>query len=627
MICNFILGLRGSGKTTKLYENIFAALNEGKKAYLILPEQATFYHEKNIDIFRNGRSLWNLEITSFRRLAEKHIYRPVLTPLGQHLSLYRSIQSNREKFESFKVKDISPGLVDSTLSAIEEVLMNSLSSESLREKATELEAGEYSGDLPKKLRDIALILESVNDDNKEKIFDGNLLLKSFGKLLQEKDPFENSVFFFDDFSDFTAVEYDLISIFMELNIPLDFTFLWQEKDMTFDKTDKAIKKIEALAVANGIDVHRQILPNNGNHDAIGFLAANCLECKGSYPDPVETVKIFHSTEPSGEVEAIAREIRSLLARGYSSKDIVVDFRDIEPYSSHIKEIFPLYNIDYYMDDPISLQNDPAFFYASALVRVVEERWSYSAVFALIKSGLFPMDSGDCDEFENYCLAHAVKGSGLKGTQSLTYAGERENVDLEKINEIRNAMRDFLLPFTEALEKAETVLDYAVVIWDFLGKSRADNVLNQWRNQQEASGDLLKATELEASLVNLAELLDQIVLAFGSEKFNIHEFAEVFRMGCKVQEMRTIPQNTSAVEINILGQSRPAASKVVFLAGVNEGSFPNYASVEGFFNRNDRDILAENEVFWSRSRKFFFDNENLLMYQGLSQATEKLYLSY
>lgn len=625
MTCKFILGGRGSGKTYTLYEEIFKALSTEKRVYLILPEQATFYHEKNIEKYRRDRSLWNLEITSFRRLSQNHVHRPVLEPLGQHLALYRSILKNKEDFQSFTVKEISPGLVDSTLRAVEEVLMNSLEPEDIKAKSRDLENVGSSGDLAKKLKDIALIMEDIK--GREKLFDGNLLLKAFKESLAVNNPFEDSLFFFDDFSDFTAVEYQLIEEFLDLAIPLTFSFLCQEGNEVFAKTQKAVNLIESLATANDSPVRKIILPPREAPEDLRCLGAGFLDDPGEYSGKCESINIFHGLGPAGEVEGIAREICRLKEAGYANGDIALNFRDINPYLPHIKEIFPLYNIDYYLDDPISLQNDPVFHYAGALLGLVTEGWSYSSVFSLVKSGLFPISPKDCDEFENYCLAHGVKGKGFKGEQDLTYIGERENVDLESINGIRRYLRDFLLPFAERLKSAKDAPGYSVVIWDFIKTSQADIRLDEWRREQEEAGNLLQATALEASLMRLGELLDQIVLAFGDEPMTVQAFEEIFTMGCRIQKLRTIPQSADAVEINILGQSRPAAGKVSFLAGVNEGVFPNYSSVEGFFNRNDRDILAEDEGFWSRSRSFFYHNENLLMYQGLTQAQEKLYISY
>lgn len=625
MTCKFILGSRGSGKTYNVYQEIFTALATKKKVYLILPEQATFYHEKNIESYRQGRSIWNLEITSFRRLSEKHVHRGVLEPLGQRLALYRSILNNKDKFESFTVKEISPGLVDSILKALEEVLMNSLEPEEVKAKIKELSNREYSGDVVKKLKDIALIIDDIK--GREKIFDGNLLLKAFKEVLSVNNPFEDSLFFFDDFSDFTAVEYELIGQLIALNIPLTFSFLWQADNPIFAKTQKAINLIESLATANDAPVRKTVLPAREVREELRFLAVNFLEGAGEYSSKADAVNMFHGLGPAGEIEGIAREICHLKEDGYINRDIALNFRDINPYLPYIKEVFPLYNIDYYLDDPVSLQNDPLFHYAGALLRLVTEGWSYSSVFSLAKSGLFPMSAQDCDEFENYCLAHGIKGKGFSGQRELTYIGERENVDLKYINSIRNSLRDFLLPLVKRLKLGKTAADYSVVIWDFIKASEADILLDKWRREQEEAGNLLQATALEASLVRLGELLDQIVLAFGNDPMTVQDFEEIFTMGCRIQKLRTIPQSTDAVEINILGQSRPAACKVSFLAGVNEGVFPNYSSVEGFFNRNDRDILAEEENFWSRSRSFFYHNENLLMYQGLSQAQDKLYISY
>ncbi len=629
MSCKFIVGGRGSGKTKEIYAEIFAALQkEKKKVFLIVPEQSTFYHEKNIDVQRQGRSLWNLEITSFRRLAEKTVAEPVLSPLGQHLALYRCLTCHKDKFLSFKINEISPGFIDAVLSAIEEILINDLSSDDLRDKAEELSNSDLAGDLPKKLMDTAIILDYIKENSKEANFDGNLLLKKFSdSLVMSGDGLKDTLFFFDDFSDFMAIEYDIIEKLVKLGIPLTFSFMLEPGRGQFRKSLKAMERIESIAAAYSYPVEKMNLSKTVGDRAIIFLADNCLGSEVPYCANSDAINIFHSDEIAGEIEGIAREICQLKEQGYKNSDISLSFRDITSYLPHIKEVFQLYNLDFYIDEPVSLQNNPVFLYSLSLLRLVADKWSYASVFALLKSGFFPLAQDECDELENYCLAHGIKGKAFYGDTPLTYIGSREEVDLEKINHLRDSVRDFLMPFQEKLKRAETAKDYAAVIWDFLAASEVDSTLEIWCSEREKRGDILKATELSSSLTSLAELLSQMVIAFNKEKLSLKAFYEILAMGCQVQKLRTIPQRVNDIEINVLGQSRPAAAKVVFIGGVNEGIFPNYTCVEGFFNRNDREILGRSEDFWYRNKKFFYDNENSLMYQGISRAQEKLYLSY
>ena len=334
MTCKFITGSRRSGKTEKLYEDIFAALAQGtKKVYLILPEQSTFYHEKNLEKYRRGRSVWDLEITSFRRLAEKFVPTPLLSPLGQQLTLFQALNSHKDEFQSFQVKDISPGLVDAALSAVEEALLNSLTAESLREKAASIREDGVAGDLPKKLLDLALLLSEIESQgNSQGVFDGNLLLKFFLTTLEKGNILQDSLLFFDDFSDFTTVEYSIIQSFLRLDLDLCFAFTYCPGDIKFRKVAQAIEGITKMAQAERRQVTRIALETERENTPLTYLAKHCLG--GGKPFSGKNnneVTLFHGSEPAGEIEGIAREICRLKEQGYSTSDICVNFRDIVPY--------------------------------------------------------------------------------------------------------------------------------------------------------------------------------------------------------------------------------------------------------------------------------------------------------
>ena len=59
MVCEFILGRRGSGKTEALYDKMMTRLSEQRgKVHLVLPEQATFLHEKRIATLPEIEAFW-----------------------------------------------------------------------------------------------------------------------------------------------------------------------------------------------------------------------------------------------------------------------------------------------------------------------------------------------------------------------------------------------------------------------------------------------------------------------------------------------------------------------------------------------------------------------------------------
>ena len=66
---NFIIGVKGSGKTAKAHEILGKSVKNGEKAMLIVPKQFTFQSDKRILELLGPRLACEVEVLSFSRLA------------------------------------------------------------------------------------------------------------------------------------------------------------------------------------------------------------------------------------------------------------------------------------------------------------------------------------------------------------------------------------------------------------------------------------------------------------------------------------------------------------------------------------------------------------------------------
>ncbi|MGI5873306.1 MAG: PD-(D/E)XK nuclease family protein [Bacillota bacterium] len=626
MTCQLITGRRNTDRTAALYDCLFNGLDSGKRVFLILPEQATFLHERQIEEKRNGRSLWNLEITSFRRLAERYVLSPSLDALGRSLLIYGILAERRDDFLALKPKDISVGFVEDIGAVLKEVSMNGLSAEFLREQAALFENEETAGDLGAKLRDIALLREAMDERG---LSDENGRLFLFADRVREEKLFGDALFCFDDFYDFTAAEYEVIRALAEQGASFSFAFLCDRNEAVFAKTGRAASRLIAIAGEYGLPLELTALkaPSEETETALSFLERRFFRYDGSvFRGDTDEIAITAAENRRAEIRFMARTICDLLDQGHSFDDIGVCFRDISGYDRQIEEIFASYGIPCYVDHPVSLLHHPVYRFAVGLLRLAAEKWSYASYFALLKTGLFPVAEAECDLLENYCLAHAIKGRRFYQDAPWTYRDERENEDPEAADAIRRRVLEILLPLTERIQKKDTVNAYAAVIWDFLEACRVDQVVNDWREQEEERGNLRKSAELSAGITAFAEMLDQVAAAFPDREFTLSEYMELLRMGAAAVTVRTIPAELNTVEISVLGISRPARRDFVFLGGVNEGVFPSGVSDGGFLNITDRALLREKTESWIQDKDFYYESEDILVYQALTMAKKKLFVS-
>lgn len=626
MNCRFISGRRNADTATELYREMFSALDQNcGSVYLILPEQATFQHEVNVEKQRNGRSLLNLEITSFHRLAERFVPGMTLDALGRKLMLYDLLAEHREDLASFQIRDISGGFVDDLDGVLKEVSMNGISSAELFALAENLAKTENCADLPLKLKDMAMLKAETEALG---YHDENGSLFAFAEAIKTKGLFADATFFFDEFFDFTAAEYGVLKALAAVGVNFCFAFLTDGKEQVFCKTEDAVAEIKKIAAAAGYQLIFSPLAEPQPITDAAFLEAHFFHPKRTVREGNDgSVVITEAENRKTEVRTIAGKICDLLAEGIEMNEIGVCFRSLDGYDRTLEEIFASYGIPCYINREVPLAEHPIFRYALGLLRVVTEKWSFGSVFALLKTGLFPLDEEECDLLENYCLAHAVKGRRFYEDTPWTHVNEREGEDIEKINAIREKMKSVLLPAIQRIPLCGSAFVYAEGLWHFLEDSRCDRTLADWLSFENQQGRLDKSTELAAGLGGFCDLLDQLVPAFSQREFTVREMTELLKTAANVVKVRPIPPTLNRVEIDVLGQARPRRRRYVFLGGLNEGVFPASIGEGGFLNMNDRAVLKNISERWIQDKTFFAESEELLVYQGLTQAKDVLYLSY
>ncbi|MBQ1252446.1 MAG: hypothetical protein IIY02_05980, partial [Firmicutes bacterium] len=364
MVCQLITGRRKDDRTGTLYEQIFRVLERGdRQVYLILPEQSTFRHETYMEQVRGGRSLWDLEITSFRRLSERVIHDIPVDALGRELLIYDIIAEHRDEFKALKPRNISTGFVEDIGSVLREMSMNGISPEFCAEKAEEFEAEDHP-DLAAKLHDMALISASVRDRG---FRDEHGRLFSFAKAIREQNLFADAVFFFDDFFDFTAAEYEVLSALMSAGASMSFAFLCDRNDDVFRKTSLSVSRIIAMAEEYNIPIDLQRLSSEASADALGFLERHYADtAKVVFEGDASSMEIVAAENKRAEVRRMARRICDLKEQGYRNEYIGICFRNITGYEKYIEDIFESYGIPCFVDDAYSLLHHPIFRFCAGI---------------------------------------------------------------------------------------------------------------------------------------------------------------------------------------------------------------------------------------------------------------------
>ena len=89
----------------------------------------------------------------------------------------------------------------------------------------------------------------------------------------------------------------------------------------------------------------------------------------------------------------------------------------------------------------------------------------------------------------------------------------------------------------------------------------------------------------------------------------------------------LPASFDQVTVGDVDRSRSHTVKVIFIIGLNDGSFPSVKNDEGFLNDNDREKLKEMEVELAKTTLEALYNDNFNIYKAFTVSEEKLYMTY
>lgn len=151
-------------------------------------------------------------------------------------------------------------------------------------------------------------------------------------------------------------------------------------------------------------------------------------------------------------------------------------------------------------------------------------------------------------------------------------------------------------------------------------------LEALRIRAEENGDFLFATDHEQVWEEVMSLLDTFVEMLGEEKMSLSMFTDVMSTGLEALQFANIPPSLDQVLIANIDRSRLSNVKATFVIGVNEGVIPAAPMDEGMLSDEERDVLSAAGIELAPTTRQTLLEEQFVMYQMVTRATEKLYIS-
>ena len=630
-----VYGTAGVGKTGWLYAEIKQNIEAGKRSCLLVPEQFSLYTEQHVIASFGIQAQKLVKVYTFSRLC--NLVFSELGPLrmryidnaGKLLVAQRTMQLLEKKLSYLGRNVHQKGFGQVIVSTLSSFKRYGLTPANLSEAADQVQ----KEDLKQKLSDLRLIFETYQTLIEEQNSDAedNLALacpKIAGCSLR------GGTLYISQFRSFTPHEYLAIGELMKkMDVCISLcTDTLAESGGIFDPVAGTYRQLCDTARAAGVEIGKSVALTQevkfSKKPALRHLKDQFFSIPAqAYQGGQDAVHILTPRNYYQEAELTARLILNLCrTEGYRYRDFLILARDTQNYNRILPAVFGQNGINVFLDSRRSIRLSPLVRTLCAVLEILAYGFSYERVMTILRCGIAgsSLTREEVDIFENYLLA-TDPSHQMWNADRWDY-NPRQRYDLEQIN----LLRDTVLKPIREIGKSLTGLKTGGQICDALTKwmdqaGLADSIKR--RCNYFAQNRMPELSEeyrqvWNAVLAVLAELRGLL----GSDFMTYQKFYELFASACGGVEVGLAPQTMDRVIFSEIDRFRSSDAKVVIVLGMTEGVFPKGYTSEGLISENERDELAGLGFPMSPSLNAIMREEQLIIYNVLTAASEKVYLS-
>lgn len=649
-----IIGRAGTGKTFYCLDQLKSLIeNEPlERQYLLVPAYMTYKSERELAALTGG-SL-NTYVLSFQRFAQQLLNElggsitPRISDIGRRLLLKKILldRNKRDQLKYFAKAAKQRGFSESLAEQLKELRSYSIDAEALRGLTFETE-----DELADKISDLAMLADDFKALIEGKKNDDEDVLELAAATLDQSVEIKNADVFIDGFIFFDPQQRNLLRSLIKSARNVHITLTMEAAIDTsenrralgmFHRAFQTFSMLQKLAEELSIEVKISRLTKNFRfkNKALALLEERLFEFPPTFSKvehSVEGVKVVEAASRRVEAEMAAREIRRLLdEKHYRNREIGILLRD-DTYADLLKPVFEKHHIDYFNDAKRAGAHHPL----AELIRSALEMqsWKSDAIFRCLRTGFFNVERNDVDLLENYALEFGVKGR-KKWTQSEPWTWHRREVDDDvddpaawqqkrsaDADAIRRKIIEPLIAFAEKMRDAKNMTLRAEVLYSLLESLNVYEKLSEWSKAAQEAGDLALSREHLKIWDDVTTMLEQFSEALGDEPIALKEFEALINEGLDSLKVSMIPPGLDEVTVAQFDQNSLQNARAIFILGFSDGEMPRRSTEKGLFSDADRLHLRDLGLEISLGGLESSLAEKFLLYRGLTEGREFLYLSY
>jgi len=644
-----VYGRSGTGKSEYCLEGVKAAGLNGKKAWLIVPEQ--FSHVKEAELInKTGYITDNLKSTSFKRLsysvlkAEKRT-ETVLDRTKKSMLIAKALYSVRSELHVFKNMHKKQGFISVIQDMISEFKRSCAMPGDVREYAENISNDSL---LKLKLTELALIYEEYQKAIDKNFIDDDDNISFLANSILKNETMNDTAIYIDEFFRFTKAEMLCIEAFLKKGADVTVCLCMSDDDRTksgiFEPVVSTYNALLKLAKKNGVVINQPVILYEKyrfkDSKELSMLESEYPKYKiNIYNEETHDISLFTASDIYSEVTRLACNIlKSVQKNNLRFKDIAIICGSPDNYRNIIKTVFDIYDIPVFIDTKRDLLSHPVIIMIFAILDICVDGFDTKYILSYLKSGYSNLSRDEIDVFENFVLSGNIRKADwldderfLKRAKTVFDDSEdllETDSDLaKKILEMKERILSPILKFKDEISQSRKASVRADAILSFFDEISLSKKIKKETDMLLAEGEAETAEEYAKVYNVLMETIESFKVCIGEESVGVERLYDILSAGLSECTLGVIPPINDGVFFGDLSRSIARNVRHLYIVGANEGAFPPSAPSENILSDTERIYLNEKGLSLAPDTKKIMFDYGFMVYNILNISKEKLFISY
>ncbi len=640
----FLFDAGSDAANARLLHYIKQDLTAGKKAVLLVPEQAAVATERRMLAALPPAAQLSFEVLNFTRLANR-TFRSVgglgyryATPGVCSLLMWQTLKQLSPSLQLYgQAAGNDMRLCEGMLSALAQCSAYCVTPDALLNAADKLEE---SDPLAKKLLDIGSIYATYKKALSARFDDmDDDLTRAASLITAHPNLFADTVLYVDGFTDFTGQELALLRVLLTRTPDACLTLALcsrHDEGIHMASALSTYRTLWRMATDAGCEIAFEEPTHTKPTSAADYIRKHIFDMSAEQA-PLgmrEDISLVSCPNPYAEAEYAAALIAKLVREGCRYQDITVILRDASTERGIIDAALEKEGIPYFLSERTDITLRPLIKFILFALRIRLYGWRSEDVLGYLKTGLAGIASDDIGFFEEYISVWHLRGAAsFSKPFTMNADGYRAEASPRgaRILALAEAVRAAFVPPLQALFTAlddapDTAarcraLDAFLRTSDIPGKLRAEAA------ERLVAGDRREAEELARLWSVTVSSIEEIAATLGEEKTPLSDFFDMLRLVFSATDMGTIPTSVDEVTVGSAATLRADRTRFVIALRLNEGVFPAKIGDKGLISDAEKRRLQALGIALSADNTTAASDELFYVRRALSLFTEKLYLTY